>query len=408
MSGAAARPGRRKILFFAEAVTLAHAARPAVLAARLPADEFEVHLAQSPRYRGLFGDLPVVEHSIESVAPERFLAALASGSPLYDEQTLLGYVREDLRLIEQVAPDVIVGDFRLSLAVSARQAGVPYVTVSNAYWSPYCRQRYTVPELPFVRLLGPALGQWLFSAVRPAAFARHCLPMRRVRRRYGMAPGGFDLRRVYTDADTTVYADVPQMYDMRALPRGHRFIGPVNWSPQVPLPDWWAGLPGDRPRVYVTLGSSGQARALPAVVEALGRLDIVAVVATAGAAAPARTPANVYLADYLPGEDACAAADLVICNGGSPTAHQALARGVPVLGLAGNLDQFLNMSAVAGAGAGCLLRAGSADAGQVARAVADMLAGPGYRAAAADVAKWFSEYPAGQIFYRTIKEIDVS
>jgi UDP:flavonoid glycosyltransferase YjiC (YdhE family) len=408
MSGAAARAGRRKVLFFAEAVTLAHAARPAVLAGQLPASEFEVHLAQSPRYRGLFGDLPVTEHSIESLSPERFLAALANGSPLYDEDTLHRYVREDLRLIEQVAPDILVGDFRLSLAVSARLANIPYIAISNAYWSPYCRQRYTVPELPFVRLLGPVLGQALFSMVRPAAFARHCLPMRRLRRHHGMPPGGFDLRRVYTDADITLYADVPQMYDMRALPGSHRFIGPVNWSPRVPLPGWWKDIPRNGSLVYVTLGSSGQSQSLPAVLEALGRLDVVAMVATAGAPAPARTPANVYLADYLPGEDACAVADLVICNGGSPTAHQALARGVPVLGLAGNLDQFLNMTAVAGAGAGRLLRAGSADAGEVAHAVSGMLGDPGCRAAATGVAKWFSEYSSSQIFYRTIKEIDVS
>jgi hypothetical protein len=48
---------------------------------------------------------------------------------------------------------------------------------------------------------------------------------------------------------------------------------------------------------------------------------------------------------------------LVICNGGSLTTNQALALGVPVLGLVTNLDQHLNMQGVCGTGPGAVLRA---------------------------------------------------
>jgi UDP:flavonoid glycosyltransferase YjiC (YdhE family) len=67
-------------------------------------------------------------------------------------------------------------------------------------------------------------------------------------------------------------------------------------------------------------------------------------------------PDNVHIADYLPGEQAAQRSRLVICNGGSPTSQQALAAGVPVLGIAGNLDQYLNMAGVVRSGAGMLLR----------------------------------------------------
>ena len=55
-------------------------------------------------------------------------------------------------MIREVEPDVVVGDFRLSLSVSARVAGVPYLAITNAYWSPYARQRFPLPELPVVRM----------------------------------------------------------------------------------------------------------------------------------------------------------------------------------------------------------------------------------------------------------------
>jgi UDP:flavonoid glycosyltransferase YjiC (YdhE family) len=66
---------------------------------------------------------------------------------------------------------------------------------------------------------------------------------------------------------------------------------------------------------------------------------------------------GLFVADYLPGGDAASRAEIVICNGGSPTASQALAAGRPVLGLCSNLDQFLNMRAVHARGAGVALRA---------------------------------------------------
>ena len=238
MTVLAPRSRRIRILFVAEAVTLAHVARPATLAQALDPQQFEVHLAHHPRYRELLGELSFIEHDIFSIAPQQFMQALATGSPVYDLQTLSGYVEEDLQLIAQVQPDIIVGDFRLSLAVSAELAAVPYVAISNAYWSPYSLQSYIVPELPLTKMLGTTLGQWVFSIGRPFAFALHCLPMHQLRRRHGLPSLGFNLKQVYTHGDYTLYADIPELYAMRRLPSNHRFIGPVVWSPRDPRPDW--------------------------------------------------------------------------------------------------------------------------------------------------------------------------
>jgi UDP:flavonoid glycosyltransferase YjiC (YdhE family) len=50
----------------------------------------------------------------------------------------------------------------------------------------------------------------------------------------------------------------------------------------------------------------------------------------------------------------------VICNGGSATVYQALAAGVPVLGIPSNLDQYLMMDYVEKFGAGAMVRGGQA------------------------------------------------
>lgn len=393
------------VLFFAEAVTLAHVARPVLLAEALDPGRFAVHFAHCPRYRSLLGDLPFTEHRIDSIAPEQFTEALAKGEPLYNRDTLVGYVEQDLEVIARVKPDIIVGDFRLSLAVSAELAGVPYATISNACWSPYTSQRYTVPELPFTRILGVTLGQWLFSAVRPIAFASHCQPMRRLRRKYGLKSLGWDLRKVYTHADYTLYADIPGLYRTSGLPENHQFIGPVIWSPKLPLPDWWGDIPRGKPVIYVTMGSSGEGALLPEIIRALSQLDVIALVASAGLEVAGELPGNVYLDKYLPGEKAAGLSDLVICNGGSPTTHQALVAGVPVIGLAGNLDQYLNMATIDAAGAGRLLRSGTCTAELLSQTVEEVLADPSCRTAARNLAKRVAEGDAVTEFTRIINTI---
>jgi UDP:flavonoid glycosyltransferase YjiC (YdhE family) len=365
----------KRILFFAEAVTLAHVARPLALATTLDHSRFEPVLACDPRYlRFCAGPWQLL--GLDSISSRMFATALANGAPLYDTDTLRRYVKQDLEIIDRIKPDVIVGDFRLSLSVSARLVGIPYVGISNAYWSPNYSAKYSfpLPVLPITRWLPLPLAATLFRLGRSAAFRLHCRPLNRVRGENGLPSLGVDLRRVYTDADFTAYADMPELFPIGNLPPGHGYLGPVLWSPLVPKPTWWDHLPNGRPVVYVTLGSSGDAGLLATVLKGLEGLPVTVIASTAGAAMPDRVPANSYVADYLPGSEAAARSALVICNGGSLTCQQAVAAGVPVVGIASNMDQFLNMGALVRAGAGCLLRADRVDAAHLGNMVSTAIA----------------------------------
>jgi UDP:flavonoid glycosyltransferase YjiC (YdhE family) len=107
----------------------------------------------------------------------------------------------------------------------------------------------------------------------------------------------------------------------------------------------------------VSLGSSGQAQLLPMVIDALATLGRPVVVATAGRGGELPKRARVWVADFVSGEAIAKTACAVVCNGGSPTTHQALLAGIPVVGIAHNLDQYLNMHYIGRFGAGTLLRA---------------------------------------------------
>jgi len=396
---------RPRILFVADAVTLAHVARPAVLARGLDPRRFDVHFASDPRYARLIADLPCPLHPITSQPGERFLCAAARGHRLYDTATLRAYVRADLDLLQAVRPAVVIGDHRLSLAVSARLLAIPYLALHNAYWSPWADPATPVPDLPLTRVLGVPLAQRLFDRVWPLAAAWHSRPLNRLRREHGLPALGWDWRRPYTDADLTLYADAEELIPTPRRPASHRYLGPVAWSPEVALPPWWDTLPADRPLIYVSLGSSGDPAVLARVLEALVALPVTVVAATAGRSLPGTQPANVRLLDYAPGDALCQRADLVISNGGSMGVYQALAAGKPLLGIAAHMDQQLSMHHVVKAGAGLCVRTDRLVAHELLAAVQRLLHDQGMRLQARSLAQAIAAYDPVRTLSAILEEV---
>lgn len=392
-----ARAGRRRILFFAEAVTLAHVARPLQLAGALDTGHYTLRIACAERFaparRDLGAGLDIVP--LASITPDAFMEALRRGTPVYDAGQLERYVADDLAAIDAFRPDLVVGDFRLSLSVSARLRGVPYVNLVNAAWSPYALpEPLPIPEHVTVRLFGPRLAARVFNRIAPWVFRAHAGPLNRVRRRHGLAALP-DLRAAYCDGDEVLYPDAPDFVRCRPLPANHRFIGPLVWSPSFPWPAQWQQLSVDRPWVYVTVGSSGSVDALPIVLDALAGMPVGGMLATAGRELPAlgRAP-NVLTTDFLPGSEAARRARAVICSGGSATAYQALAEGTPIVGIAANLDQYLTMRDVERTGAGICLRSDALSVPVVRAAVQRVLDEPRFQNAARELAGHFRAWDA--------------
>ena len=357
-----------RVLLVGEGCTLAHFARPLALAEILHRAGYKAALACPVAFkRWVPGHIPWLE--LETQPQSRFSARLATGRPLFDRALLERYAEADLDLLARHEPDVVIGDVRLSLAASARQAGVPYIALSNAYWDPRPPLPAIMPCLRWTgRLPLPLLGA-LQRLAMPVADAWNGRQLEGLMRDRGIPVGRMGLREMFTEADLTLYADLKGLFPEVEETGRYRFLGPVPWEPPVPLPPWWDAVPGDRPLAYVTVGSSGDRNTLPRLVEGLAAAGYASIVATAARAKLEGDGERVFVADYLPGATAAARADVVVCNGGAPTVAQALAAAKPVLGVCTNLDQFMNMRAVEAANAGLSLRSDRVTAAQVSAAV---------------------------------------
>lgn len=358
-----------KVAIFAEAVTLAHVARCLTLAKALISYGYQVTLVADARYDDLLGELPFPRIPIHSVSSSYFAEKLAQGLPLYSSKILTGYVNEDLSIIDQLKPDFIFGDFRLSLAISSRLAGVPYATITNAYWSPYAAVDYPIPELPITKIFGVTLAQMGFDLIRPLIFKLHSLAFNDTCKKFGLAPLPNDMREIYTHADYTLYADISGLIPMQALPDNHITIGPLLWSAAVPLPAWWKDVPTDKPIVFVTLGSSGDSRLVPMILDALACMPVTTIAVTAQKLELKNKHQSVFVAEFLPANAGVKKADIVICNGGSPMVYESLSENKAIIGIPSNLDQYLMMSVLQKLGRACMVRSGKANTHSIQAAV---------------------------------------
>jgi len=373
------REARRRVLFIGEGSTLAHAARPLALAAALPVDRYDVTISTPERYRRWVAD-HVSWLPLQAQSSETFAERVKAGKQLFSRARLEQYLAEDLGHIQGVRPHVIVGDFRLSLAASARASGTPYISISNAYWNPDLPLRPLRPTLTIFRRWPRPIAELAFRMLLPAALRWHAKPVDELLSAHGLQGIDGDVRRAFTEADLILYADFPALFPDTVESGRQSFLGPVCWEPTAALPDWWGRVPDDKPVAYVTLGSSGEVAMIDAISGWLGQMGYTVLLATAERVNMKGDGPTLFVSDYLPGLAACERADLVICNGGSPTTTQALLKGRPVLGIASNMDQLLNMRAVQATSAGICLRADSLTRRRFERAVHRL---SGFRAAKA-------------------------
>jgi UDP:flavonoid glycosyltransferase YjiC (YdhE family) len=353
-----------RVLIVAEAVTLAHSARCAALALGLAERGHEVLVAGAvpasqghhPRVRWL---------PLPNIGPARFVRALRSGQSPYSARVLQDYLSADRALIAEQSPEAVIADFRPTAVTAAQAAGVRALALVNAYWTPrYAAEvlhgRYPLPVLPLSGLVPLRLAERLFHTFAPSAMQRQARPWHAQRQALGLPLEGCSLAHAYAAADACLHPDLPSMF--QPPPPAHRapvhpvghFLGALMWSPLVPNPAWWSQLDGKRPAVYINLGSSGAAAALPRILQAVEQETWQCFAAASGVGLPG---SRALIAPLIHGQRACERADLVINNGGSMGCQQAFAAGKPILGIASNMDQFLNMQAVERAGAGLCLRA---------------------------------------------------
>lgn len=203
---------------------------------------------------------------------------------------------------------------------------------------------------------------------------------------------------MYTKYDVFMQLGVPSFFFPRAdWPDNFKFVGIIPAAKPVKgwgkLPGWWddiaTGTRADGVKVVLvaqgTVECDPEELILPTIRAMAERQDVlvVAILGRRGASLPTRDgkplPCNARVTDYLHYDAVLPHAQAWVHNGGMGAVQHGIAHGVPMVVAGEGQDKTENAKRMAYSGAGVDLATARPDAGDVRKAVEDVLDMPSYR-----------------------------
>jgi UDP:flavonoid glycosyltransferase YjiC (YdhE family) len=390
--------------------------RPLVLAHSVK-DSYEICLAAGNKYAELCNVSSIDYRSIWTISADLFVDRLVKGQDGWFTEDFLQEAKADISLIEEIQPDLVIGDLRWSLGISATVTKTPYLSLLNAHWSPYYTETCPPPELPIVKLLGVKLCTVLTPVLAPIILRQFAKAFNKARYEYNLDRVE-DYLHIGICADWVAYLDIPSLGPTEHTPSTHTYLGPtehtpsthtylgpVDWSPDVSYPDWWYNLPQDKPITYVSMGSTGKISYIHELVETLSDLDMTVMLATSGRFEQKGFGNNVFTAEYLPGLEACQRSQIVVCNGGTGAIYQAIKAEVPILGIPTNGDQYFAMGSVQNNKAGLLVRSTHVNNKRIRTAASELLSDSNYKRKCSELKVELKQYDAVSRFAELVDSL---
>ncbi len=235
-------------------------------------------------------------------------------------------IESQLQAIEQVKPDLVVGDATVSASTAAYIAGVPCAGIMNGYAA-----RLLTPPTP-TYYAAKGLDRYLLSGIRRRLYQKYQRPDR----------NAFDM--LYHMP--MISPDLPGLYSLPKRFRDYHMVGPISPDLTAPLPEWFDELQDGTPNIYITMGSTGLLEHfLRSTYPTLGALPYRFMVTTGGQVSEEvmdAAPSNFRFTRYAPGSQLLAHARAMLYHGGNGSMYQSLAAGVPMLALPAHYEQRLN------------------------------------------------------------------
>lgn len=321
------RPSGHRVLLFCHGYSLAHTIRPLVVGRALQGRGYRVSMAGRGSHMARIRDEGFPVYDVETLSQDRINAAVARGEYAYYDAAIIDRcVCSERALIRRIGADVVVHDFKPTVALSARLEGVDDVRITQAYNMPGYAHAVEAPRqrdhvaAPFDAYL--------------AARAAEVKPQRSL----------------------CLLADIPELHPPGGEPAGgYYYVGPLVESVPVPahIPELDEGWDSKLPLVYITCGSSGRAPDyLDELVARAAKQPWRFVITTAGRWEPSCLPGNVRVFPFMPGDWILSRASLLVGVPGIGAIYQALSRAVPVLGAPEHADQEYHLNRIRDLGVG--------------------------------------------------------
>lgn len=253
-------------------------------------------------------------------------------------------------LIEEFQPDMVLTSVSLGAMISVKRRNIENVALVDACLTPHT----TTPTRVTADYLLRSLANKTFPSlekiidVLPHRFRNMTVPksmitakitesVNKVAETWDISP--VDSVKDLLQGDINLMPDIPTLFPLsKGSPKNYHYIGPLTWKEDGF--DDTVVIDPDRPLVYLTMGSSGNAKHLKSLAKQLSRTEYQVVITTGNVVNANELVQyereGFYVRTFLPGAQVVGSSrnTMVICHGGLGTVYQAFesgAKGVIVI-----------------------------------------------------------------------------
>lgn len=330
---------------------LAHVGRTILVGKALRERGYRVLFSGKGRYLRLVEkeDFEVV--SLESVDSKLLLNRARqkmAGTNIFTAEGFEHLIQHGLKLLDIQKPDAVIYDLQPSIGVASRIAGIPSISIVNAYLTHYSQT--PLETVIFNPLLRPFL--------EPIRRRMASKPFRALSSKYDL-PRNPVFKDMLTIADLVLLPDIPEFAPTKNLPDHFKYCGPLVWEPENGTTAALKDLDHNRPTVYFTLGSTGLPEMFYQVIQDLRETEYQVIMTTGSQLDPKEMgalPDNFIVNSFFPGSKVLKYSHAMICHGGNGTIYQALEAGRPILAIPTHIDQRASAYLMEKQGAGLVIQ----------------------------------------------------
>lgn len=310
-------------------------------------------------------------------------------------------IKGEIKAYEKIKPDIVLHGFWPMASLARRMMDkeipgicfVPLPLVSNFF--------DVIPDVPeqlkIFSIFSKPVRLWLFRHI-PNFIKSRAPILRQNNIRHAVYKLGwkgeklvntFDLLK----ADITIVNDLSDYYDQSKFPPNVKFTGPLFSVPNIdesvdPEILKVFNPQNNKPKIFCTLSSSGSEEMLKEVIKVFtyGKgLNWNAVILSPHfSVKKARellgNHEGVYITDrFIPASKVNAMADITVSHGGQGTVQTAIYSGTPLVGVAAQQEQFINLSNIESSGAGIRIPFAKWNAENIQKAISKIMSDKRYK-----------------------------
>ena len=266
------------------------------------------------------------------------------------EEELRVRVPVEIELFKRVEAAAVLTGWCLSITISARVAGVPFVNVLHStsiteYYEAGLQSWPDRLDFGFLHWLfgKEKLQKWFNKRVLHAKWVLK--PHNRAAKEYGLKEFNNFIELI--EGDHTLLADIPEWVNLTKIGADKHFIGPLPFKSNLEIPQEVAEMPKDKPIIYFAMGSSGKPEIIKDILEGFRNKTyrVIAPVKAHIENLGVQVPSNVVVTGFVPSHKVNPMADISVIHGGQNTVMQACLSGTPIVGVGMHPEQQANLDA---------------------------------------------------------------